>query len=139
MAFYKTEKKYIDKPWKVTFWLLTIDGIVRFPLRFLRPYISLETIDVLFILRFLTFLLAIFLTGTLYVKSTKKSIDRKLKVRVSLYYGLYTLLAWLFLTAALGGVFVNMFGGFLEGLIAVVASVATVYFILPLANRQKKK
>ncbi|MBI2075946.1 MAG: hypothetical protein HYT72_01720 [Candidatus Aenigmarchaeota archaeon] len=139
MTFYKTEKKYIDRPWKVILWLLLIDGVVAIPLRFLRSYISLETIDVLFVLRFLTFLLAVFLTGLLYVNSVKRPVDKKLKIRVASYYALYTLVALLFLASVFGVLYTNVLGGLLEGAVSIVISFLSVYFILPLANRQKRK
>lgn len=135
------EPKYINEAWKVTFWLYVIDGIVRLPLRFFRSYFSLETLDIFFIIRFLFFLLAIFLVGILYVKSTRKVVDKPLKRRVSIYVSLISLVAWLFFTGILGEFFVNMFGGLVEGILSVIITFLAVYFILPLGNRfiTKKK
>ncbi len=128
------EPKNIDKAWKVTIWLYGIDAIIRFPLRFFKSFFSNE-LDILFMVRFLIFLLAIFLTSVIYVKSTKKPVDNQLKFRVSLYVAIITSVAWIFFTDVFEEVFVSTFGGLFESIAVAIVSFLVVYFVLPLGNR----
>ena len=71
----------------------------------------------------------------MYVKSTKETVGKPLRLRVSLYVALFTLATWLFFTfSVLGGLFVSMFGGLVEGIITTIITFLSVYFILPLGN-----
>ena len=117
-------------------WLYVIDGAMRLPLRFFRSHLSIESF--LFI-RLLIFLIAIFLVGLLYVKSTKKPIDKKIRFRVAMYVTLISSAVWLILTYLLGGLFVRIFGGLFEGILTAVLTFLAVYFILPLGNRFAKR
>lgn len=129
------DSKNINKPWKVALWLYGVDGILRIPLRFSRSYFSLE-LDLFLIIRGLIFLIAIFLVGVLYVKSTKEAIGKPIRFKVSLYVAFFTLAVWLFFTFSFfGEFFVNMFGGLVEGILATIITFLSVYFILPLGNR----
>ena len=126
--------KDLDKAWKVTLLLYAIDAIMRLPLRFFKSYFSNE-LDVLSIVRFLIFLLAIFLTGIIYVKTTKKIIDKSLRFRVSLYSASISLIGWLILSVIFGGMFLSMFGGIMEGIISTISAFLACYFILPISNK----
>ena len=126
--------KDLDKAWKVTILLFTIDAVMRLPLRFFKSYFSHE-LDVLVMVRFLIFLLAIFLTGIIYVKTTKKIIDKSLRFRVSLYSASISLIGWLILSVIFGEVFLDLFGGIMEGIISTISAFLACYFILPLSNK----
>jgi len=136
MNLFLLEPRYINKPWKVMLLLYGIDGAMRFPLRFFKPHLSIES---LLSIRFLIFLIAIFLVGLLYVKSTKKSVDKKLRFRVAMYVTLISLAAWFIFTYIFGELFVRIFGGLFENLLVAVLTFLAVYFILPLSNRFVKK
>ena len=126
--------KDLFKAWKVTLLLYAIDAIMRVPLRFFKSYFSQE-LDVLFMVRFLIFVLAIFLTGVIYVKTTKKIIDKSLKFKVSLYSASMSLIALLFFSAIFGEVFIDMFGGLTNGIISTISTFLACYFILPISNK----
>ena len=85
--------------------------------------------------RFLIFVLAIFLTGVIYVKTTKKIIDKSLKFKVSLYSASMSLIALLFFSAIIGEVFIDMFGGLTNGIISTISTFLACYFILPISNK----
>ena len=126
--------KDLDKAWKVTILLFAIDAIMRLPLRFFESYFSRE-LDVLVMVRFLIFLLAIFLTGVIYVKTTKKIIDKSLRFRVSLYSASISLIGLLISSVIFGEMFLNIFGGITEGIISTISTFLACYFILPLSNK----
>ena len=126
--------KDLDKAWKVTILLFAIDALLRLPLRFFKSYFSNE-LDILSIVRFLIFLLAIFLTGIIYVKTTKKIIDKPLRFRIALYSASISLIGWLILSVIFGGMFLQMFGGILEGVISTISTFLACYFILPISNK----
>lgn len=126
--------KDLDKAWKVTILLFAIDAILRLPLRFFKSYFSNE-LYILSIVRFLIFLLAIFLTGVIYIKTTKKIIDKSLRLRVSLYSASISLIGWLILSVIFGGMFLQMLGGVMEVIISTISVFLACYFILPISNK----
>ena len=126
--------KDLDKAWKVTILLFAIDALLRLPLRFFKSYFSNE-LDILSIVRFLIFLLAIFLTGVIYVKTTKKIIDKPLRFRIALYSASISLIGWLILSVIFGEMFLHMFGGIMGGIISTISAFLACYFILPISNK----
>ena len=126
--------KDLDKAWKVIILLYAIDAILRLPLRFFKSYFS-SNLDALTLIRFLIFLLAIFLTGIIYVKTTKKIIDKPLRFRIALYSTSISLIGWLILSVIFGGMFLNMLGGIMEGIISTIGAFLACYFILPISNK----
>ncbi len=133
------ETKYIDKPWKVTFWLISIDAVLRFPLRFFRSSISLETLDLFGAVRLAIFVLAIVLTGMLYVKTTKKLIHKQMRIRVALFYSLYSSILILSVNIISGGLLLEFLGGLTEFIIALAVGFLLIYFLLPISNRFRRK
>ena len=133
------ETKYIDKPWKVTFWLISIDAVLRFPLRFFRSSISLETLDLFGAVRLAIFVLAIVLTGMLYVKTTKKLIHKQMRIRVALFYSLYSSILILSVNIISGGLLLEFLGGLTEFIIVLAVGFLLIYFLLPISNRFRRK
>ena len=133
------EPKYLDKPWKVMLWVYGFDGVVRLPLRLFN--FSLETFDFYSSIRFVLFFVAVFLTGVLYVKSTKKLVDKNLRLKVSLYIAAITLFFWIVfsLLPVFDKIMAEMFGGIIVGILTTVINFLGVYFILPLGNRFVEK
>lgn len=126
--------KDINKPWKVTLWLYGIDAVLRLPLKLSSPYFS--SVNLFLMLRYLVFIIAIFLVSILYVKLINEAVNKPLRLRVSMHVALISLAAWLFFTSSIfGEFFASIFGGLVEGVLAAIATFLSVYFILPLGNR----
>ncbi len=135
------ESKHLNKPWKLAVLLLLIDAIIinaiKMLLRLFRP--SFIDIDSILIIRFLVFLLAVFLTGLIYVKTTKKHVDKPTRLKVSLYVAAISMVASLVFTVLLGGFFVAIFGGLLEAIVSAIGAFLAVYLILSLSNKFANK
>lgn len=132
------EPGHIDKPWKVTALLIGVDAVLKFPLRFFKSYLA-GSMDLLFAIRMILFLIAVFLTGVIYIKTMKKGADKNLRFRVAVYYTIYSLIGTLFLYIILGDLMVKLVGGLVELSISLVVGFFAIYFILSLSNKFLKK
>lgn len=131
------EPRYIDRPWKITFWIYGIYALLRAPFRLVR--ISSETLDFVLAAHVLIFIAAIFLAGVLYVRTTKKGVDRHTKLRVALYVTLISLAGVLLIRVVSSELFQHLVGGVLEAALTLAATFATVYLVLPLGSHFRKK
>ncbi|MFH1450925.1 MAG: hypothetical protein ABIF92_03005, partial [archaeon] len=104
------DKKNFDKPWKLMIWVLALNRLLVFPLRFFKAFFSESTLMIFSLASIAAFFGSVLITGYLYARTMNKNIEKETRKKVGIYVALFT-----FVLSLIVIVITRSFKMFLEG------------------------